>query len=804
MSGSKSDWNPDRHATIRVKIAADQRARTVMPSLALEDVTTWQLWGGKQGSAETLLAEFSNTTAVNLTIEPAVWHFTLKGIKDGSLILTGSVEQSISEGENLLNFTVDPILEGQGTLNIVINLPAGSGITQARVFVDGTHYTTVTPANDQIVYSGYSYDVGVYHFSVRLYKDDVLYGAVSEVVYVWANLQSAKTYTLGQEDLNLTYIITYHSDGGTEYGYYKYTDANVQLITPSPHDGYAFTGWYDNAEFSGDAVSMIYTGSTGNKDFYAKWTGLVDTPSNLTLTQSLAWIANNAEEGGAYAITINNDETIAPQSLYYSGYNVNITLNGGNAERTVSLSTTGSLFTVGYRVTLTLGNNVTLQGLSDNTNSLVYVNSGALVLESGSKITGNTSSSYSGGGVYVDGTFTQSGGEISGNSASSGGGVYVSSSGMFTQSGGEITGNSAPGSPGSVSGDGGGGVYVWGGTFTQSGGAISGNTASNYGGGVYVNGGTFTQNGGEITGNESAANGGGVYVSNYGTFTKQSGGTIYGSNASDTQMNTATSDNGHAVYVGGSPSKLRNSTAGYGVTLNSAVSGAAGGWETILAEGISNISYSGEWTVQPDGSRKSPAISDYYGVTKARVSFTGTAGASITIQLSVSSESGYDYAFIGELDNDSATHTSGFYPGSAISGAQTVTLEIPIPTAGSHFIDIGYEKDGSQSIGSDCAWFTVLEPSHSMQITLQPVPDDPTLSNVSFLANEAADFSIVDSEYTSYTWYWNGNPIGGATSSTYTIEANTRTPGVYELSVVVTTSAGAKLSARCRVVVKTN
>jgi hypothetical protein len=67
-----------------------------------------------------------------------------------------------------------------------------------------------------------------------------------------------------------------------------------------------------------------------------------------------------------------------------------------------------------------------------------------------------------------------------------------------------------------------------------------------------------------------------VYVDG-GTFTKQGGGTIYGSDQSSALKNTANGDTyGHAVYVSGSPAKKRNTTAGLGVTLNS---GTAGGWE---------------------------------------------------------------------------------------------------------------------------------------------------------------------------------------------------------------------------------
>jgi hypothetical protein len=128
--------------------------------------------------------------------------------------------------------------------------------------------------------------------------------------------------------------------------------------------------------------------------------------------------------------------------------------------------------------------------------------------------------------------------------------------------------------------------------------------------------------------------------------------------------------------------------------------------------GISNITYesvpgSDAWTLQSDGRRKSPVIANY-GITKSRVSFTSnTANVSITIQLDVSSEEGYDFAFIGELDNAFATSAIGCY--RVISGTDTVTVTIPVPTAGAHFIDIGYEKDSLYYAGSDCAWFKVIQ-----------------------------------------------------------------------------------------------
>ncbi|MDR1175656.1 MAG: hypothetical protein LBK83_09350 [Treponema sp.] len=273
-----------------------------------------------------------------------------------------------------------------------------------------------------------------------------------------------------------------------------------------------------------ESLDSTKDGATGG------WTESI--PDNLSLDGNLVWLSANAAEGGAYTFILNSDETVAPRTLSYSDKTVNITILGGVAERTISLSSNGQLFTVGSGVTLTLGDNITLRGRSGNTSALVLVDSGStLEMKSGSKISGNSHTASGSYFVY-------------------GGGVYVSG-GTFTMSGGEISGNS-----------------VFGASFQD------------YGGGVYVDSGTFTMNGGEISGNAASGifgSGGGVCVGG-GTFTKQPGGIIYGSNADSSLKNTAYGGNyGYAVYV--SSSKKRNTTAGEGVTLDSTKDGAAGGWE---------------------------------------------------------------------------------------------------------------------------------------------------------------------------------------------------------------------------------
>ena len=125
---------------------------------------------------------------------------------------------------------------------------------------------------------------------------------------------------------------------------------------------------------------------------------------------------------------------------------------------------------------------------------------------------------------------------------------------------------------------------------------------------------------------------------------------------------------------------------------------------------VTNISYSGTWTLEDDGTRKSPVI-NHNDITKTRVNFTSTAANQvIRIQLFVSSMLESGYAFISRLDDSYATSSGNYYTGSRISGNTGVTVSIPVPSEGSHFVDIGYQKDSTQqTAGFDCAWFRVLE-----------------------------------------------------------------------------------------------
>jgi len=292
-----------------------------------------------------------------------------------------------------------------------------------------------------------------------------------------------------------------------------------------------------------------------------------------SLSLKLLWLDTNATSDTTYLLDATESEELKPQILSYSGRrNITLVLLGIEGERTVSLESNGSLFTIEDGVTLILEKDITLKGRSSNDTSLIMVNEGGeLVMNTGSKITSNKGGIYHyvggmdtrfGAGVHVSGNFVMNGGEISNNTSigtSHGGGVCVCGSfimnggiiknnylggvyiiGSFIMNGGEISSNNA--NPG-------GGVFISGGSFIMNRGKIYNNSSSwlnssgGEGGGVYLAGGTFTMHDGEIVGNKSTGNGAGIY--NNGNFIMH-GGVILDNIAS--QPGTSTPGVGGGVY----------------------------------------------------------------------------------------------------------------------------------------------------------------------------------------------------------------------------------------------------------------
>jgi uncharacterized repeat protein (TIGR02543 family) len=105
------------------------------------------------------------------------------------------------------------------------------------------------------------------------------------------------------------------------------------------------------------------------------------------------------------------------------------------------------------------------------------------------------------------------------------------------------------------------------------------------------------------------------------------------------------------------------------------------------------------------------------------------------------------------------------------------------------------------TVSGNMTVYAQWNPGGSVQINLQPQPGDPPLLDTSIFVDEQVQFSA-GTGYVSWQWYWEGASIFDGISDTYTLAANSKPSGIYELSVVVTTDTGQTLSARCRVTIK--
>ncbi|GHV73018.1 hypothetical protein AGMMS49940_03200 [Spirochaetia bacterium] len=290
----------------------------------------------------------------------------------------------------------------------------------------------------------------------------------------------------------------------------------------------AFTACGDSAGGSSGGTPVYLTLEVTD---YAEFTTALETIKN-----------DNAPYGGEYTVKISADITV-PYGKLISGSKYtgkNIILKGVGGEQTIQYNKLNALYTL-FEIsdgTLTLDENITLKGVADNTKALLIArDDGAIVINSGAKITGNINlttgdpdgAGYTGaGGIQVDGgTLVMLGGEISGNSAARGGGVGIWHGGTFTMSGGVIKENGVHHFDNYLAAAIGGGVHLnnVGDVFNMTGGSIINNKAFKNGGGVSVCCGTFTMSGTALVSENTAGGTGGGVALCCCTFNMQ-GGTI--------------------------------------------------------------------------------------------------------------------------------------------------------------------------------------------------------------------------------------------------------------------------------------
>ena len=90
-------------------------------------------------------------------------------------------------------------------------------------------------------------------------------------------LSGERYYTVAPTSYDTSFSITYINGAQTLTGilpdaYSSGAGTNLPTAVEMVRNGATFGGWYETPDFSGEAVTAIEPGSTGEKTFYAKWT----------------------------------------------------------------------------------------------------------------------------------------------------------------------------------------------------------------------------------------------------------------------------------------------------------------------------------------------------------------------------------------------------------------------------------------------------------------------------------------------------------------------------------------------------
>ena len=209
-----------------------------------------------------LLAGLGSATTVNAA-EKTYHH--RDEVRNHAVELAGTthVFHLAAEGDFENDVTPTPV-----TYKMTFDSNGGSAVTPVTDIGEGATVTEPSAPSK----TGYTFD-GWYEQS-----------DFSETAWDFAtDKMPAKDVTLYAKWTPTTYAISYELNGGTNYpsAITSYTIASqtITLGTPSKF-GFVFDGWYDTANFDNVAVTDIATGSTGDKELYAKWS--VDPAAPVT------------------------------------------------------------------------------------------------------------------------------------------------------------------------------------------------------------------------------------------------------------------------------------------------------------------------------------------------------------------------------------------------------------------------------------------------------------------------------------------------------------------------------------------
>ncbi|MBR5935188.1 MAG: InlB B-repeat-containing protein [Bacteroidaceae bacterium] len=231
-----------------------------------------------------------------------------------SVTLTNSYYTSTvgnAQGNQAHTITADPV----ANMTLTGNVGVQYGSTVYAADGETVSLTMTDPSNPP---AGYSLIDGNYRAGSQILNPD-------EGVY---------KVTISGQDVIITcftlstYSITYHPGEGATFATtntsYNILSDDITLDTPTK-EGYDFAGWYTNSGLTEGPVTTIAQGSTGNKEFWAKW-----TPTEYAITYHACEGATFSTANTSYdiespAITL---DTPTKEHYVFAGWYTNSGLTG--------------------------------------------------------------------------------------------------------------------------------------------------------------------------------------------------------------------------------------------------------------------------------------------------------------------------------------------------------------------------------------------------------------------------------------------------------------------------------------------
>ena len=200
------------------------------------------------------------------------------------------------------------------------------------------------------------------------------------------------------------YIITYTLDGGTNAANnpadYTVETATITLADATK-DGYTFEGWYSDAAFTADnEVTEIATGSTGHKEFFAKFSDAITYDISYTLDGGTN-AANNPADYTVETATITLAEA-SKDGYTFEGWYSEAAFTADNEVTEIATGSTGDVILYAKFDAITYDISYTLDGGTNAANNPAdyTVETATITLANASK-TGRTFK-----GWYSDAAFT--------------------------------------------------------------------------------------------------------------------------------------------------------------------------------------------------------------------------------------------------------------------------------------------------------------------------------------------------------------------------------------------------------------